>query len=116
VHDDLGRILFLERRYIEAIREFQTTISIDPEDLEANYNLMLCYTGLGQTETAAQFEKRYLRFKADEASQTLTGPYLRAHPDDNRERQLIHEHTSNFVAPSHQAGYQPAASLEGGAN
>jgi tetratricopeptide (TPR) repeat protein len=116
VHDDLGRILFLQRRYTEAIREFQTTLSIDPEDLEANYNLMLCYTGLGQTDTAAQFEKRYLRFKADESAQTLTGPYLRAHPDDNRERQLIHEHTTNFVDSSHKKNYQPAASLAGGAN
>ncbi len=97
VHDDLGRILFLERRYTEAIRELRTTLSIDPEDLEANYNLMLCYTGLGQRETAGEFEKRYLRFKADEASQTLTGPYLRTHPYDNLERQLIHEHTSHFT-------------------
>ncbi|MGB6199219.1 MAG: tetratricopeptide repeat protein [Candidatus Acidiferrales bacterium] len=116
VHDDLGRILFLERRYAEAIQEFQATIAIDPEDLEANYNLMLCYTGLGQTQTAAQFEKRYLRFKADEASQTLTGPYLRTHPDDNLERQLIHEHTSNFVEPSQKKKYVAATRFTGGAN
>jgi cytochrome c-type biogenesis protein CcmH/NrfG len=109
VHDDLGRILFLERRYSEAIQEFQATISIDPEDLEANYNLMLCYTGLGQTQTAGEFEKRYLRFKADESSQTLTGPYLLTHPDDNLERQLIHEHTSHYVEPARAKGYQAAA-------
>jgi tetratricopeptide (TPR) repeat protein len=116
VHDDLGRILFLDRRYTEAIREFQATLSIDPEDLEANYNLMLCYTGLAQPVTAANFQKRYLRFKADEASQTLTGPYLRAHPYDNLERQLIHEHTSSFVESSHEKKYQGAVGLGGGAN
>jgi tetratricopeptide (TPR) repeat protein len=116
VNDDLGRILFLERRYTEAIQEFQTTLSIDPEDLEANYNLMLCYTGLGQTDTAAQFEKRYLRFKADESAQTLTGPYLRTHPDDNRERQLIHEHVSTYAGASNAKAYSPAASHTGGAN
>jgi tetratricopeptide (TPR) repeat protein len=109
VHDDLGRILFLERRYSEAIQEFQATIAIDPEDLEANYNLMLCYTGLGQPQTAGEFEKRYLRFKADEASQTLTGPYLLTHPDDNLERQLIHEHTSHFVETARAKGYAAAA-------
>jgi Flp pilus assembly protein TadD len=109
VHDDVGRILFLERRYSEAIQEFQATIAIDPEDLEANYNLMLCYTGLGQPQTAGEFEKRYLRFKADEASQTLTGPYLLTHPDDNLERQLIHEHTSHFVEPARAKGYAAAA-------
>jgi tetratricopeptide (TPR) repeat protein len=90
--DDLGRILFLQRKYAEAIKEFNATLAIDPEDLEANYNLMLCYTGMGQPERAAEFQKRYLRFKADESAQTLTGPYRLAHPDDNLERQPIHEH------------------------
>jgi tetratricopeptide (TPR) repeat protein len=90
--DDLGRIFFLERRYADAVKEFNATLTIDPEDLEANYNLMLCYTGLGQPERAAEFQKRYLRFKADEAAQTLTGPYRLTHPEDNLERQPIHEH------------------------
>ena len=98
VHDDLGRILFLQRRYIDAIAEFQSTLAIDPEDLEANYNLMLCYTGLSQPDRAAEFQKRYLRFKADEAAQTLTGPYRRDHPEDNLERQPIHEHVSEPLA------------------
>jgi len=102
VHNDLGRILFLQRKYSEAQKEFEATISIDPEDLEANYNLMLCYTGMGQPDRAAQFQKRYLRFKADEAAQTLTGPYLRNHPEDNLERQPIHEHVSTI-------GYATAA-------
>jgi len=94
VRDDLGRIYFLQRRYNDALREFNATIAIDPEDLEANYNLMLTYTGLGQPQQAADFQTRYLRFKADESAQTLTGPYLRAHEIDNNERQPIHEHTS----------------------
>jgi Flp pilus assembly protein TadD len=92
--DDLGRIYFLQRRYSDALREFNATIAIDPEDLEANYNLMLIYTGLGQPQRASDFQTRYLRFKADESSQTLTGPYLRAHEADNNERQPIHEHVS----------------------
>jgi hypothetical protein len=54
----------------------------------------LCYTGMNQPERAADFQKRYLRFKADESSQTLTGPYCRSHPDDNLERQPVHEHVS----------------------
>ncbi|MGA7221325.1 MAG: tetratricopeptide repeat protein [Candidatus Acidiferrales bacterium] len=96
VHDDLGRIYFLQRRYDDALQQFNATIAIDPEDLEANYNLMLTYTGLGKPETAAEFQKRYLRFKADEASQALVGPYVRTHPDDNNERQPIHEHISEL--------------------
>lgn len=34
----------------------------------------------------------YERFKADESSQAITGPYRPLHPDDNNERQQIHEH------------------------
>jgi Tfp pilus assembly protein PilF len=96
VRDDLGRIYFLQRKYTDALREFNATIAIDPEDLEANYNLMLTYTGLGQPDRAAEFQTRYLRFKADESAQTLTGPYLRTHEADNNERQPIHEHVSDL--------------------
>jgi Flp pilus assembly protein TadD len=104
VHDDLGRIYFLQRRYEDALQQFNATIAIDPEDLEANYNLMLTYTGLGKPETAAEFQKRYLRFKADESAQALVGPYVRAHPDDNNERQPIHEHVSeSFLTATHRA-------------
>jgi tetratricopeptide (TPR) repeat protein len=98
VRDDLGRIYFLQHKYSDGIVEFQKTIAIDPEDLEANYNLMLCYTGLGNAPQAKEFEARYLRFKADESSQTLTGPYREKHPEDNLERQLIHEHDSGDIA------------------
>ena len=43
---------------------------------------------------AKEHQARYLRFKADEASQTITGPYRQLHPEDNNERQNIHEHVS----------------------
>jgi hypothetical protein len=35
-----------------------------------------------------------LRFKADESSQAITGPYRQLHPEDNNERQAVHEHVS----------------------
>jgi tetratricopeptide (TPR) repeat protein len=94
VHNELGRVLFLQKRYADAVKEFQQTLSIDPEDLQANYNLMLCYTGLGDEARANEHKARYLRFKADESSQALTGAYRQSHPEDNNERQSIHEHTS----------------------
>lgn len=108
VHNDLGRILFLERRYADATKEFRATLAIDPEDLEANYNLMLCYTGMGDPSQASEFQKRYLRFKADEASQTLTGPFLRDHPYDNVERQRIHEHVSEPLGKAALTKYAAA--------
>jgi tetratricopeptide (TPR) repeat protein len=94
VQDDLGRVYFLKHQYADAVRAFNNTLGIDPEDLEANYNLMLCYGGLGDKTQAEAFEKRYLRFKADEAAQALTGPYRAKHAEDNLELQPIHEHES----------------------
>ena len=98
--NDLGRTLFLQRKYAEAVRELEAVLAIDPEDLQAHYNLMLCYNGLGQAAQAEEHQKRYLRFKADESSQALTGAYRRSHPEDNNERQAIHEHESVAFAPA----------------
>ena len=100
VRNEAGRILFLERRYNDALAQLKEAIAIDPEDLQANYNMMLCYKGLGDNQHAAEYEKLYLRFKADESSQTITGPYRRIHPEDNNERQAIHEHVSAPLGPA----------------
>jgi hypothetical protein len=74
--------------------QLREALAVDPEDLQANYNMMLCYKGLGDQQQADEYQKRYLRFKADESAQTITGPYRRLHPEDNNERQSIHEHVS----------------------
>jgi Flp pilus assembly protein TadD len=92
--NDLGRILFLQRKYDEAVKVLQSVLAVDPEDLQAHYNLMLCYNGLGNEKLAKEHQARYMRFKADEASQAITGPYRQLHPEDNNERQAIHEHVS----------------------
>jgi len=104
VRNEAGRVLFLQRKYKEAVQQFEETLLIDPEDLSAHYNLMLSYKGLGDAERAKQHELRYLRFKADEAAQALTGPYRNLHPYDNNERQAIHEHMSaDLIAPKSAA-------------
>jgi Tfp pilus assembly protein PilF len=92
--NNLGRVLFLERKYSDAVKTLQKVLAIDPEDLQAHYNLMLCYNGLGDEKMAKEHQARYLRFKADEASQAITGPYRQLNPEDNNERQGIHEHVS----------------------
>jgi hypothetical protein len=76
------------------VKILQSIFAIDPEDLQAHYNLMLCYSGLGNDKLAKQHEARYMRFKADESAQAITGPYRQLHPEDNNERQSIHEHVS----------------------
>jgi Flp pilus assembly protein TadD len=94
VLNSLGRVLFLQRKYADAVNTLNSVLEIDPEDLQAHYNLMLCYNGLGDEKQAHEHQIRYLRFKADEASQAITGPYRQLNPEDNNERQAVHEHIS----------------------
>src|SRR5207248_8652842 len=107
----MGRILFLQKKYAEAVGEFEKTLEIDPEDLQAHYNLMLCYSGLGDEARANEHKDRYLRFKADEGAQAITGPYRQAHPEDNNERQAIHEHVSVPLSILKNAGVSKTARL-----
>jgi tetratricopeptide (TPR) repeat protein len=94
VRNQLGRVLFLQRRFGESVEELKKVLEVDPEDLQAHYNLMLAYQGLGESALAGRERTLYERFKADESSQAITGPYRQLHPDDNNERQQIHEHRS----------------------
>ncbi len=71
---------------------------------------MLCYNGLGDDAKANEHKARYLRFKADESAQAITGPYRQTHPEDNNERQAVHEHVSVSLAPDQQARQQPKPS------
>jgi tetratricopeptide (TPR) repeat protein len=103
VRNQAGRVLFLKRQYQEAVNEFHETLRVDPEDLQAHYNLMLCYQGLGNSEMAERERKLYLRFKADESAQFITGPVRLRHPEANNERQPIHEHvTAPLNTPSNK--------------
>ncbi len=92
VLNQIGRIHFLQRQFDQAIRSFERVLAIDPEDLQAHYNLMLCYQGIGKEDLAAREERLYLRFKADESAQAIAGDFARRAPHDNNERQPIHEH------------------------
>lgn len=113
VRNELGRTLFLQKRYADAAKQFEQTLGIDPEDLQAHYNLMLCYNGLGDEAKANEHKVRYLRFKADESAQAITGPYRQAHPEDNNERQPIHEHASIALNGFKQPSRSSAKSVRG---
>ncbi|HVW83985.1 MAG TPA: tetratricopeptide repeat protein [Bryobacteraceae bacterium] len=94
--NQLGRVLFLQRNYSEAVRAFERTLAVDPEDVQAHYNLMLCYRGLRQNDLADREQKLFLRFKADESAQALTEKPRLLSPEDNNERQPIHDHISSL--------------------
>jgi tetratricopeptide (TPR) repeat protein len=99
VVNQVGRLLFLKRQHQEATVELSKVLGIDPEDLQAHYNLMLAYQGAGNQAMAKKHQALYERFKADEASQFITGPYRQLHPHDNNERQSIHEHLTYEPPP-----------------
>ena len=114
--NQLGRILFLQRRYTEALSYFERTLTVDAEDVQAHYNLMLCYRGLGRNPEAAREQQLFLRFKADESAQALTAKPRLLSPEDNNERQPIHDHISSLdVRPVRTAaGGSSASSFRAG--
>jgi hypothetical protein len=67
---------------------------VDPEDVQMHYTMMLCYRGLGDEAAAHREEVLFRRFKADESSQSITERRRLQKPEDNNERQAIHEHES----------------------
>jgi tetratricopeptide (TPR) repeat protein len=89
-----ARILFLKRQYAEALKVLERVCGVDPEDLQMHYTMMLCYRGLGDQEKAAHEEQLFRRFKAEESAQSITAIRRRVSPEDNNERQQIHDHES----------------------
>jgi tetratricopeptide (TPR) repeat protein len=101
VLNQIGRILFLKREYSEAIAALERVCLVDPEDVQAHYTMMLAYRGMGEEEKAARSEKLFRRFKAEESAQSITARPRMLNPEDNNERQQIHEHESvSFTTPS----------------
>ncbi len=94
VLNQMARILFLKREYAQAVEVLKQVCDVDPEDIQMHYTLMLCYRGLGDQAGAQREEKLFRRFKADESSQAITGKRRMISPEDNNERQPIHDHES----------------------
>lgn len=94
VLNQIARILFLERRFGDAMQVLDRVRAVDPEDLQMHYTAMLCYRALGRSEPASREESLFLRFKADEAAQAITARRRLISPEENNERQPIHEHES----------------------
>ena len=93
VHDDLGWVYLLERRYPDARTEFEAALSVDPDDLIAHKWLGSVYTALGDKQRAEQEAERTAQLKDDPAAQWRVLSYWRAHHEVARE-----------VAPGHIHG------------
>jgi tetratricopeptide (TPR) repeat protein len=94
VLNQIARLLFLKREYTPAIQALRAVNAVDPEDVQMHFTWMLCARGLGDTAAAGREEQLFRRFKAEEASQALTARRRAASPEDNNERQPIHDHES----------------------
>jgi tetratricopeptide (TPR) repeat protein len=94
VLNQIARLLFLKRQYTQAIEALRAVNAVDPEDVQMHYTWMLAARGLGDTASAQREEQLFRRFKAEEASQALTARRRAASPEDNNERQPIHDHES----------------------
>ncbi len=98
VLNQIGRIRFLQRKYKESVDALHRVLLVDPEDLQAHYNLMLAYRGLGENDKALREEKLFRRFKADESSQAITAKPRLLNIEDNNERQMVHDHENAWTA------------------
>jgi tetratricopeptide (TPR) repeat protein len=94
VWNQVARIQFLKRNYQASIDALKKVAAIDPEDLQMHYTGMLAYRGLGNIAAAEREQKLFQRFKADESSQAITAKARMVSPEDNNERQSIHDHES----------------------
>jgi tetratricopeptide (TPR) repeat protein len=101
--NQIARIRFLQGRYDEALQAIEKVYAVDPEDLSAHYNAMLCFKALGRKEEGAIEERWYKYHKEDETAAALMAAFRRNHPFANRESLPIHVHDEAAPVPAHPA-------------
>jgi tetratricopeptide (TPR) repeat protein len=89
---NLGRVLYLDSEYEEALKALGQALEIDPEDRIAYYHQMLALRALGRMEEANLAETAYEYYQVDESAQEVTRQYRLQHEHDNREVLKIHVH------------------------
>jgi len=99
--NQVARLLFLQGRYEEALKAIQKVYAIDPEDLSAHYNAMLCFKALGRKREGAIEERWYKYHKDDETAGALMAAFRRDHPFANRESLPIHVHDESASVAAH---------------
>ena len=90
--NNLGLVYWLAGKFPEAVAAYGRTLSIDPEDLNAHYNLMRVYRAMGDRRNADLEDALYRRYKDDESIRAIAGEYRLKNPWANRESLAIHVH------------------------
>jgi Flp pilus assembly protein TadD len=98
--NSLGGILWLGGRFPEAVEAYGKTLAIDPEDLNAHYNLMRVYRAMGDRRRAAVHAAAYRKHKEDETGRAVAADLRRRDPWTNRESLPIHVHEEATPPPA----------------
>jgi tetratricopeptide (TPR) repeat protein len=98
--NSLGGVLWLAGRFPEAAKAYGKTLAIDPEDLNAHYNLMRVYRAMGDRRLAAVHAAAYRKYKEDETGRAVAADLRRADRWANRESLPIHVHEEPTPPPA----------------
>jgi hypothetical protein len=74
-----------------------------------HYLAMLCYRGLSMADEANREQQLFQRFKTEESSQAITAKRRLISPEENNERQSIHDHTSGDLSNAVMLGSRQAS-------
>jgi len=98
--NSLGGVYWLAGRFREATEAYGKVLAIDPEDLNAHYNLMRVFRALGNRRQAAVHEATYRKHKEDETGRAVAADFRRGDPWANRESLPIHIHEEAAPPPA----------------
>jgi tetratricopeptide (TPR) repeat protein len=96
---DIGLCYLQSGKNDEAAQAFTSLLAIDPDDASAHYNLMQSYLRTKKISLARREEAIFRALQDDEPLRSLKDPYLKAHPQDGVEAQLIHQHRLIAIDP-----------------
>ncbi len=98
--NNLGLVYWLGGTFPEAIAAYEKTLAIDPEDVNAHYNLMRVYRAMGDRKNADLHDAAYRKHKDDESIRAVAGDFRMEHPFANRESLPIHVHAEADPPPA----------------
>lgn len=108
-----ARILFLQGKFEDALRAIENVYAVDPEDVTAHYNAMLCFKALGRKREGQIEERWYLYHKDDETAPAVMAAFRRSHPFANRESLPVHVHDEAAPVPAPPAPWLPEIGPKG---
>ncbi|HEY4354922.1 MAG TPA: tetratricopeptide repeat protein [Acidobacteriaceae bacterium] len=91
-HRELGFTFYQQRKFPQALGEYEALQAIDPDDLAAHYNLSILYRRLGNKERAAEESAKFADQKDDPTAATYALEYLRGHTEIANESVPWHAH------------------------